>query len=80
MFLDGAHDLRRPRLNLLLILAFDHHPQERLGPGVPYQEPSFPVKPAFHTFHCRSNRGNAFEILFVPHAHVDEDLRVRDEL
>src|SRR5690349_1519422 len=36
---DGIGDLVRPALNLLLILAFEHHAEQRLGSRVAHQQP-----------------------------------------
>ena len=40
MFLHGAGDFGRPGLNLVLIPAFHHDPEQRLGAGVPDEEPA----------------------------------------
>ncbi len=40
MFPDDVHDFLGPLANLVLPFAFEHHPQQRLGPRVAHEQPA----------------------------------------
>ena len=80
MLLDRTHDLGRPLLDFLLILPFDHHPQEGLGSRVPHQQPPLPGEAFLDPLHGFRDRLNRVQIFLLSHPHVQQDLRIGYQL
>ena len=52
----GVRNLVRPAVNLLLVLAFNHHAEQRLGARIPDEQAALPVQALFHAIHHLSDR------------------------
>src|SRR4051812_47265315 len=71
VLLDGVHDLARPGADVLLVLAFEHDAQQRLGPRVADQEAPFAREALLDARHHVGDRRNGGELLTFFDAHVD---------
>src|SRR5262245_14876523 len=80
VFANDVRDLLRPRLNLFRTLAFDHHAKQRLGTGIAHEQPTLFIEPLLDAFDGGGNRRDGCEIDFLAHAHVQQNLRVGDEI
>jgi hypothetical protein len=59
VFLDGIGDFGGPALDLLLILALEHDPQQRLGSGLANEETAIARQAPLDAIHRLGNRGHA---------------------
>src|SRR5262245_6691396 len=80
VLLNDVRDLLRPRLNLVRTLAFDHHAKQRLGTGIAHEQPTLSIEPLLYAFDGGANLRDGCEIDFLAHAHVQQNLRVGDEI
>src|SRR3954451_2493178 len=69
MLLHHVDDLLRPAANLVLLLAFEHHAQQRLGARVADEQPPLARDAALHARDRIGDRGDARQLHFFADPH-----------
>src|SRR6185503_5764573 len=80
MALHHVDDLLRPRADFVLVLAFEHHAQERLGAGVADEQTPVPGDARLDAGDRSRHLGHALQVRLLAHADVEENLRKGGEI
>src|SRR5205809_860424 len=80
MFFHRIHDFLRPRSNLVLVLAFQHDAEQRLGSGVPHEQTALAVDARLDAPDDFRDCRYRAELHFRTDADVEQHLRVAHQV